>query len=564
MRGWFGDWRAAKPAAAFAAMLGIAAGASLTARIFPARAQTAARLPAGQAGAAEPSAAKTAPANGRPSGNPAGAAGERKAAQAFEAAKANPLELRAFLVRMPKGADLHMHLAGAVYAETWIREGAEDNLCVDPDTNSFFKTEAMTRSLPPQPVCGEGKARASEALEDQHLYDTLVDAFSMRAFAPAAGMSGHDHFFDSFAKFGAVDHKHIGEWVDEVATRAAAQNEEYLELMQTPRFPRTMEIAKEITWNADLPKLRDEILAKGFEDDVAEARKTFAGAEEERRKLERCGEAEARAACGVKVRFIYQILRGYPDEQVFAQTLLGFDVASADPNVVGINMVMPEDGRLSMENFEWQMKMLGYLHTVYPRVHITMHAGELAYGLVPPGGLCCHVRWAVEWGQAERIGHGTDVMYEERPHELLREMAAKHVMVEINLTSNDVILGVRGKDHPLPIYRKWGVPVALSTDDEGVSRIDITNEYARAATTYNLSYADLKTMARTSLEHSFLPGESLWARRDEFSGAAAACAKDGLGSEKPSAGCAEFLKKNERAAEQWELESRFRKFEAGF
>ena len=46
-------------------------------------------------------------------------------------------------------------------------------------------------------------------------------------------------------------------------------------------------------------------------------------------------------------------------------------------------------------------------------------------------------------------------MYEDRPYELLKEMAAKHVMVEINLTSNDVILGVAGKDHPFPIYRKY-------------------------------------------------------------------------------------------------------------
>ena len=87
-------------------------------------------------------------------------------------------------------------------------------------------------------------------------------------------------------------------------------------------------------------------------------------------------------------------------------------------------------------------------------------------------------------------------------------------MVEINLTSNDVILGVSGKDHPLPLYRKYGVPVALSTDDEGVSRIDMTHEYVRAAETYGLSYSDLKQMVRTSFEHSFLPGASLWSAKE--------------------------------------------------
>ena len=82
---------------------------------------------------------------------------------------------------------------------------------------------------------------------------------------------------------------------------------------------------------------------------------------------------------------------------------------------------------------------------------------------------------------AERIGHGVDVMYEDDARELLKEMADKHVMVEINLSSNEGILGVEGDEHPFPVYRSAHVPVALSTDDEGVSRIDLTHEYVRAA-----------------------------------------------------------------------------------
>jgi len=111
-------------------------------------------------------------------------------------------------------------------------------------------------------------------------------------------------------------------------------------------------------------------------------------------------------------------------------------------------------------------------------------------------------------------------------------MAAKHVMVEINLTSNDVILGVQGKDHPLPIYRKYRVPAAFSTDDEGVSRIDMTHEFVRAAETYALTYADLKQMVRTGLEHNFLPGASLWREPDNFTRPAPACAQDTPGAAK--------------------------------
>jgi adenosine deaminase len=87
---------------------------------------------------------------------------------------------------MPKGADLHTHLAGAVYAESFIREAAEDNLCVNLKTLFLYKTMATTRSLPPQPVCGEEGEPAANALTNQKLYDQLIDIFSMRIFVPTA------------------------------------------------------------------------------------------------------------------------------------------------------------------------------------------------------------------------------------------------------------------------------------------------------------------------------------------------------------------------------------------
>jgi adenosine deaminase len=141
-------------------------------------------------------------------------------------------------------------------------------------------------------------------------------------------------------------------------------------------------------------------------------------------------------------------------------------------------------------------------------------------------------------------------------------MALHHIMTEINLTSNDVILEVEKQWHPLPSYRAAGVPVALSTDDEGVSRIDITHEYTRAALDFSLSYLDLKRMARTSLEHSFLPGASLWSQPDNFTTINSACASQPLGSENPAPKCLDFLRSSERAAEQWQLEHRYQQFES--
>jgi adenosine deaminase len=215
-----------------------------------------------------------------------------------------------------------------------------------------------------------------------------------------------------------------------------------------------------------------------------------------------------------------------------------------------------------MSEYNRQMHMLDYLHSVYPHVHISLHAGELAPGLVPPDGLHFHIREALNLGHAERIGHGVDVMHETNPNALLRELADHHVMVEINLTSNDGILGVVPPHHPLPNYRESHVPVALSTDDEGVSRIDLTHEYVKAAMEYGLGYLDLKTMARTSLEHDFLPGESLWDKPDVFTRVKAGCAGQTPGAALPTADCLALLKSSEKAAQQWELERRFTVFEA--
>ena len=513
-------------------------------------------------------------------------ASEQRAVRAFNVAAENPLQLTAFLAKMPKGGDLHMHLSGAIYAESFIHQAAADGLCYSPNTRSFFKPSATNRSLPPQPVCGEGNRRAEDALKDQALYDALIDNFSMRSFVPSAGVSGHDQFFATFARFQALGRAHVGEWLDEIASRAAAQNEQYLEVMHTPDFSAAAKLGYSIPWpstptdaagnstgnatgsdSADLAKLRDQLLAKGLREIAAANRKEFADALDSRNHIEHCETPAAAPACKVKLRFLYQILRGFPPQQVFAQTLLGFETLQAEldsghPIVLGINFVMPEDGYLSMSEYHRQMLMLNYLHSVYPKVHITLHAGEIAPGLVPPDGLRFHIREAIELGHAERIGHGVDIMYEDRPHELLKEMVSHHIMTEINLTSNDVILGVQKQWHPLPIYRAAGVPVALSTDDEGVSRIDITHEYARAALDFHLGYLDLKRMGRTSLEHSFLPGASLWAQSDQFSIVNAACAQQPLGAENPAPRCAAFLQANEKAAEQWQLEHRYIVFES--
>ena len=104
---------------------------------------------------------------------------EARAARAYQSAvQAGPLALHAFLANFPKGADLHVHLSGAVYAETFIRDAGEDGLCVDPAALKFAKPPCDAPLVPAARLSG------NLSTADQTLYDRLIDSFSMRSFVP--------------------------------------------------------------------------------------------------------------------------------------------------------------------------------------------------------------------------------------------------------------------------------------------------------------------------------------------------------------------------------------------
>ena len=183
---------------------------------------------------------------------------------------------------------------------------------------------------------------------------------------------------------------------------------------------------------------------------------------------------------------------------------IGKVAVNAEPRVAGINLVQPEDDPVAVRDFSLQLSMLDFLHGLYPTVRIALHAGEIVEGLVPPEVLRFHIRDSIGLGHALRIGHGVDVMQETDPLALLREMAAKRILVEIALSSNDLILDVKGKKNPLGLYLQYGVPVALATDDLGVARSSHTREWVRAVEEQGVDYPTIKRMVRNSIEYAFV------------------------------------------------------------
>jgi adenosine deaminase len=470
--------------------------------------------------------------------------------------------LRQVLQAMPKGGDLHNHLSGSIYAESYLRFAAADGICVD----SVKLT--ITQCATPDQLAAD-PARASAIVPAttlfapySSLYGQMLDSLSMRQFRSGIE-SGHDHFFNTFGKFSPVSRAHVPEMLTEDVWRLANENVDYVETIFAPDFGKARDLMKATTPGQSMADARAAIMQSGqVPPIIAAARAVIDDAEAHMRTNLNCGTAKALPGCQSTVRYLYELHRGVPLQQLFAEMVVGYELASADSRVVGLNPVMAEDSYISMHDFDEQMRMFAFFHQLYPAIHLTTHAGELTPGLVPPEGLRNHIRDSVVIAGAQRIGHGVDVSYEDDAAGLLSIMASRHVAVEVCLTSNDVILGVSGKAHPLHLYLAAGVPVALATDDPGVSRDDMTNQYMRAVQDQGLDYSALKRLARNSLEYSFAEGDSLWVNH-KYDEVAAPCAKESVAA-KTSETCATFLAKNTKARIEWRLEQRLRQFEASW
>ncbi|KHK93680.1 adenosine deaminase [Novosphingobium malaysiense] len=477
----------------------------------------------------------------------ADAANEAAAAAKFDQVSGNAAQLRMFLQAMPKGGDLHNHLGGSIYAEDFLEAAAARGMCADENIERIVAAP-----------CPDDRKLATMAVEQTFAYARLIDSLSTRGYQRGVGaddVSGHTQFFSSFDKLGAAFPLDPGRWLSATRQSAARNNVSYLELMNNPR------VLVEYAMAGGEQPLEQDDLGAVYAREIGTVRGLLDKAMAEVDRIEAdargdlsCGTKAARPGCDVAVHYLTFAWRSMAPAIAFRSLIAGFALADRDPRFVGVNIVMPEDDPVALRDYGLHMAMFRFLEARYPDVNVSMHAGELTLGLVRPQDLRDHIARAVASG-AQRIGHGTDIAYEDEAPETLARMARDRIAVEVNLTSNAVILGVKGGEHPLSLYRSMGVPVVLSTDDEGVLRSDMTNEYRRAAMEHGLGYTDLKELARASLEYAFLSGRSLW-REGALGAAVQPCAEALSGSR-----CKPFLAANEKARLQADLESRFDRFE---
>ncbi len=459
----------------------------------------------------------------------------------FNQIKKKPPVLQSFLYNMPKGADLHVHFDGSMDANTLIKLAKKKNYCVDPQT--FQLSEPQNCQGTPIRLFLQNPSHRKQ----------LIDAWSMRDLA-INDPKRYDHFFDVFSKVDLIYRDFPTPILAKIIQNAADQHLLYLEIMQLHNSDNAT-LATSITHASSLSDKRKVLLAnhkmqQRIQEQITSANQRLSRA----RQFIGCEKNPTLPACLVTVKFQYFILRAQPTNTMFVDALIGFEAAQKSPLIVGVNIVQPEKSTLAAKNFQEELNILDFLHQHYPDVSLALHAGELTSEMTSNPLLKNHIQDTINHGHAKRIGHGTALFAEDHYADLVQQMAKQSIAVEINLTSNQEILNIKGAQHPFLYYLHHHVPVVLSTDDAGIAETNLSKEYLRAVEEYHLDYPTVKQINRNGLTYSFLPGKSLWldaARHIPVPECHTLSSKI----------CLKWIENNPKAQLQWKLEQELIDFE---
>lgn len=157
---------------------------------------------------------------------------EQLTSEYFESIKGNHAALRQFFTAMPKGGDVHNHLTGSAYAETYFELAAKKGMYVNPETGRLYAQKPMEVET----------IQLSKDMDDLHNHRmALIDKWSIRNFQPYKYPLGPDeYFFGTFGLLSALtgDAENLACLMHELKVRAVKENVQYLEVMATsPSVP---------------------------------------------------------------------------------------------------------------------------------------------------------------------------------------------------------------------------------------------------------------------------------------------------------------------------------------
>lgn len=451
----------------------------------------------------------------------------------FEIKSKDERQLDQLMLFFPKGADLHRHASGSVRTETIIELGLSGSYCIEAQSHQV--------SLLTSHGCAHGSIPYKTYLKNPNHQRELLEAWSMEGFKASKTEDGKTHFFNTFDKFEVILMNEWPKGMADIAYQAYQDHIQYLELMLQAVGNKPQ--AKDVGNTENIEKVLNN---KRVQDYI---QYNIAFFSQLNAKTELYTPPEAKS---VKLSWILEIRRNHPFQQVALDAIEAFAIANQVPDIVAINMVEAEYGKYADKDYLKQMEFIARLHDQFPNVTIVIHAGEtpkyaLKHAKVP------HILTALNLLHPKRIGHAATIRWEPYHVKTTKLLKQQDVAVEINLSSNDEILGIKGNDHPLTYLMKHHVPVVLSSDDPGVSRITLSHEYVKAVKEQHLSLSDLIQVSRNSLTYSLLPGQSIWldAHHDK---PVPVC--EHLNSKS----CEDFILEHPKALEQWRLERRMSHF----
>jgi len=418
----------------------------------------------------------------------------------FQKIRTNEGELTAFISQMPKGGDLHNHYSGAVYAESYISWLIDKDYCINPQTLEISGN------------CYQGWTKFSilkQTGELNNYTQKLLKYWSVKDYSEADG-SAEQHFFSTFGNFSVASGLNYDKGLTELKNRAKSENVSYIETMyRRVDFPGNIDSAnyyvsmlEKIREEKNKSKLKftlDALYNKIMTLHVTESANQFD------HSLDSLHYALSIDDSLFTMRYQTYIIRTQDPVTTFKNLVASFEAAKNDTLLVGVNIVAPEDNEVAMRDYWLHMQMFAYCHGKYPTVNYSMHAGELAEGFVQPEQLTWHISSAIYDAGARRIGHGVDIAYEKDNYTLLNYMHANNIPVEINLSSNEFILGVKDDKHPILLYNHFRVPIIISSDDPGVLRSSLTEQYILLAKRYKeMTYNDIRNFVYNSITYSFI------------------------------------------------------------
>ncbi|HEY0061821.1 MAG TPA: adenosine deaminase [Telluria sp.] len=414
-------------------------------------------------------------------------------------------ELTLFFSQMPKGGDLHHHYSGAIYAEQFISWVDRQGYCINKQSYRIETDKAIVAAQRAKTAAERACLSGAETVADDGVYRELLQRWSSKDFYNHGALQAPPdrQFFSTFGYFNPVADSNTNEGLLTLKQRAIEENVSYIETV--------FKLAPFIH-DGSFDALA---LKPGVDDAALDAamRAWLATLDKDAAFNQQVGayvagvQADAANVDDARFTMRYQpyVLRFFSPSMVFSSMVSAFKASRQSPLIVGVNIVGQESQNVSMRDYALHMKMFRFLKTVYPQVKLSLHAGELALGDVPPEGLRFHIDQALNVAGASRIGHGLDLAHETNAPAIIKTMRERDVPVEINLTSNSFISGIKEGNHPLAIYRKYQVPYVIATDDAGVTRHTLAQEYVLFASRYKPGYAEVKKAVYNSLRYAFLP-----------------------------------------------------------